>query len=144
MVIYTPIMRVLGIDYGAKRIGTAVSDELGIAAHALSVIERKNQSSDLEAISKIIETCHIEKIVVGYPLRLDGTKGIQCEKVDRFVERLTAAFKMPVVKWDESLSTWAADEAMSEAGLKRGKKKKIVDKIAAGIILQSYLDRQHK
>ncbi len=133
-------MRILGIDYGSKRIGTAVSDELGITAQSLTVIERKNPKSDLEEISKIIEDYGIEKIVIGYPLRLDGTEGIQCEKVDRFADRLSAEFKIPVEKWDESLSTWQAEEIMLEAGVRRKNRKKVVDKIAAGFILQSYLN----
>jgi putative Holliday junction resolvase len=134
-------MRVLGLDYGLKRLGVAVSDELGITAQSLLVIERKNEKKDLEAIARIIHEYHIEKIVIGYPLLLDGSKGIQCEKVDRYAERLSAEFNLPVIKWDETLSTWEADELMSEAGVKRRKRKKLVDKIAAGIMLQSYLDR---
>ena len=137
-------MRVLGLDYGSKRIGTAVSDELGITAQAHSSIERKNRKSDLEAIARIVETYHIEKIIIGYPLRLDGSRGIQCEKVERFVEELGGKFNLPILKWDETLSTWEADEIMTEAGIKRQHRKKFVDKIAAGIILQSYLNSASK
>jgi len=133
-------MRILGLDYGSKRIGTAVSDELGITAQALSVIERKSLEKDLEAITKIFQSYSIEKIVVGFPVRLDGTEGIQCEKVERFADYLSAEFKVPVVKWDESLSTWEAEAVMLEAGVKKKKQRKIVDKIAAGLILQSYLN----
>ena len=137
-------MRILGLDYGSKRIGVAVSDELGITAQAHSVIERKKRGSDMEAISQIVRTYRIDKIVIGYPMRLDGTEGIQCEKVDRFAEELNAELKLPIVKWDESLSTWEAEEIKLEAGVKKRNQKKLVDKIAAGIILQSYLDRFKK
>ena len=137
-------MRILGLDYGSKRIGTAVSDELGITAQALSVIERKSLKKDLEAITEIFQLYSIEKIVVGFPVRLDGTEGIQCERVEKFASHLSAEFKVPVVKWDESLSTWEAEAIMSEAGVKKKKQKKLVDKIAAGLILQSYLNSCQK
>lgn len=137
-------MRVLGLDYGSKRIGVAVSDELGMTAQPLSTIERKSRQGDLKAISDYVRSYSIEKIVVGYPVRLDETRGVQCEKVDRFIERLTSAFPLPVCKWDETLSTWEADEVLSEARIRRKDRKKIVDKIAAAIMLQSYLDSMRK
>ena len=131
----------LGIDYGSKRIGLAISDELGVIAQPLSIIERKNKQSDLEAIRKIIDSYQIEKIIIGYPVRLDGTEGIQCEKVDRFIALLNEELKLPIVKWNESLSSWEAEEVISEAGIKGKDRKKFIDKIAAAIILQSYLDQ---
>jgi putative Holliday junction resolvase len=115
-----------------------------MTAQPLSTIERKSRQGDLEAISDYVRSYSIEKIVVGYPVRLDGTRGVQCEKVDRFIERLTSAFPLPVCEWDETLSTREADEVLSEARIRRKDRKKIVDKIAAAIMLQSYLDSMRK
>ncbi len=133
-------MRVLGLDYGTKRIGVAVSDELGMTAQGLTVIERKNKKKDLEALSHYVRTYGVEKIVVGYPLRLDGTAGIQCEKVDRFIHALEAAFPLPVIRRDETLTTKEAEEVLRTANVRPQKRKALVDKIAAAMILQGYLD----
>jgi putative Holliday junction resolvase len=133
-------MRILGIDYGSKRLGLAVCDELGLTAQALTTITRKNRVRDLEKIDSVIKEYNIEKIVVGYPLRLDGTEGIQCEKVNRFVDILESKFSLPIVKWDETLSTKEAEEILIEANMSRKKRKGVVDKLAAAIILQDYLD----
>lgn len=133
-------MRILGIDYGAKRIGVAICDELGITAQALAVIERKNKKKDFEAIGNFLQIYGVEKIVVGYPLRLDGTAGIQCEKVDAFIRNLAALFSLPVIRWDEVLSTKAAEEILRETNIRVRRRKNVVDKIAAGMILQGYLD----
>lgn len=137
-------MRILGIDYGAKRIGVAICDELGITAQALAVIERKNKNKDFETIGNFIKTYGVEKIVIGYPLRLDGTAGIQCEKVDAFIRNLETLFSLPVIRWDEAFSTKEAEEIMREANIRIKKKKGVVDKIAAGMILQGYLDHLRK
>ena len=133
-------MRILGLDYGSKKIGLAVSDELGVTAQAVCVIARKNMERDLEQIADYVSRYRVEKIVVGYPLRLDGSEGIQCGKVNRFIERLSSRFLIPVVRWDETLSTREAEDILTEANISRKKRKSVVDKIAAGIILQSYLD----
>jgi putative Holliday junction resolvase len=133
-------MRILGIDYGSKRLGLSVCDELGITAQGLTTVVRKDMTRDLEKIAHYIDEYGIEKIVVGYPVRLDGTEGIQCEKVDRFAERLKSRFGLPVIKWDESLSTKEAERILIEADMSRKKRKMVVDKLAASIILQDYLD----
>jgi putative Holliday junction resolvase len=135
-------MRILGIDYGEKRIGLAVSDELEITARGISVIERQSKKADLEAIGRALSESGAGAIVVGYPLRLDGSAGIQCEKVDRFIAALEEAFPLPVLAWDETLSTKEAEELMREAGVKRKKKRGMVDRIAAALILQDYLNRK--
>ncbi len=135
-------MRILGIDYGEKRIGLAVSDELGIAARGLSVIERKSKKTDMEAIATAVSAQGIGAIVVGYPLRLDGSAGIQCEKVDRFLGALRETFPLPVIAWDETLSTKEAEDLMREAGVTRKKKRGMVDRIAAAFILQDYLNKK--
>lgn len=137
-------MRVLGLDYGEKRIGVAVCDELGMTAQGLGVIARKNKRRDLEAIAHYVQLYGVEKIVIGYPLRLDGTVGIQCEKVDRFIHALASLFPVPIIRWDETLTTKDAEEILRTANVRAEKRKALVDKIAAGMILQSYLDASAK
>jgi putative Holliday junction resolvase len=133
-------MRVLGLDYGARRIGVAICDELGMTAQGMTTIIRKNRETDLNAIGDFIRRYDVERIVIGYPLRLDGSEGIQCEKVNRFARRLEMRFSLPVIRRDETLSTKEAEEILHEAGARRDKRKGRVDRLAACIILQGYLD----
>jgi putative holliday junction resolvase len=133
-------MRILGLDYGDRRIGVAVCDELGMTAQGVGTVVRKNRDADLAAIAVFIERFAIESIVVGYPIRLDGSEGIQCEKVNRFIRRLQTRFAIPVIRRDETLSTKEAEELLRETGVRREKKRGIVDRLAASIILQGYLD----
>jgi putative Holliday junction resolvase len=137
-------MRILGLDYGSKRIGVAVSDELEITAQGLTTITRKNQKHDLDEIAKIIKTYSVEKIVIGYPIKLDGSEGIQCEKISRFAKRLEANLRIPVIKWDETLTTKEAEDILIQAHVRREKRKRVVDKIAAILILQGYLDNRKR
>ena len=138
-------MRVLGLDYGSRRIGVAICDELGMTAQGVGTVVRKNRDADLAAIAVFIERFGVQSIVVGYPLRLDGSEGIQCEKVNRFIRRLQARFPMPIIRRDETLSTKEAEEILRETGVRREKKRGIVDRLAACIILQGYLDTEaHK
>jgi putative Holliday junction resolvase len=133
-------MRVLGLDYGARRIGVAICDELGMTAQGMTTIIRKNRETDLNAIGDFIRRYDVEWIVIGYPLRLDGSEGIQCEKVNRFARRLEMRFSLPVIRRDETLSTKEAEEILHEAGGRRDKRRGRVDRLAACIILQGYLD----
>lgn len=133
-------MRILGLDYGEKRIGVAICDELGLTAQGLPTIIRKNKKHDLEIFANIIKNYHVEKIVIGYPVRLDGSEGIQCEKVNRFAVLLNKTFALSVMKWPETLSTKEAEEILINSGVRWEKRKKKVDKLAACIILQGYLD----
>ena len=137
-------LRILALDYGEKRIGVAICDELGIAAHGLATIIRKNRETDMAAVSAFINRYSVDRIVIGYPIRLDGSEGIQCEKVNRFIHRLETWLKLPVDRWDEALSTKEAETIMKNSGHgKRRREKRIdVDRIAASIILQGYLDFQ--
>ena len=139
-------MRILGLDYGSKRIGVAVCDELGITAQGLATITRKNRRQDIEKIAGFIRTYNVEKIVIGYPIKLDGTEGIQCEKVSKFGRLLESTFSIPVVKWDETLTTKEAEEVLIRANMRREKRKTVIDKLAAALILQGYLDsrRNHE
>ena len=132
-------MRTLSLDYGSKRIGVAICDELGITAYGVSTIIRRNRKQVLEALEELITQYDVKKIVIGYPIRLDGTRGIQCEKVDKFSGLLDAAFSLPVIKWDETLTTKEAEDILFEANVRRGKKKKVVDQLAATLILRGYL-----
>lgn len=133
-------MRVLGLDYGDRRIGVAICDELGMTARGLATVIRKNRDADLAAIAGLVERFGVDKIIIGYPLRLDGSEGIQCDKVNRFARRLEARLSMPVIRWDETFSTQEAEELLRETGMRREKKRATVDRVAACIILQGYLD----
>jgi len=132
-------MRTLSLDYGSKRIGVAICDELGITAYGVSTIIRRDRKQVLEALEELITQYDVKKIVIGYPIRLDGTRGIQCEKVDKFSWILEAAFSLPVIKWDETLTTKEAEDILFEAKVRRGKRKKVVDQLAATLILRGYL-----
>ncbi|MFH2120658.1 MAG: Holliday junction resolvase RuvX [Pseudomonadota bacterium] len=133
-------MKVLGLDYGDRRIGVAICDDLGMTARGIATVVRKNRDADLAAIVGFVERFGVEKIVIGYPLRLDGSEGIQCDKVNRFARRLEARLSMPVIRRDETLSTKEAEELLREAGVRREKQRAVVDRLAASIILQGYLD----
>lgn len=137
-------MRILGLDYGSKRIGVAVCDELGITAQGIATIIRKNRTQVLNEIAVFIRKYHVEKIVIGYPLRLNGTEGIQCEKIRKFAKLLESTFSIPVIKQDETLTTKEAEEILIQANVRREKRKTVVDKIAAALILQGYLDSRNK
>ena len=137
-------MRTLGIDYGDTRIGIAISDETGAIAQGLTTLVRKNRQQDLQVLAAIIENHRIERMVIGYPLRLDGSEGIQCEKVARFAHLLAKSFHMPIILWDEAFSTKEAEEVMMRVKVNRKKRREIVDRIAAAIILQDYLDHPEK
>jgi len=137
-------MKILGLDYGESRIGVAVGDEAGAMAQGLTTLVRRNRRKDLQALGVMIETHGIGRIVVGYPRRLDGSEGIQCEKVKRYAGLLGRAFQLPVVLWDETLSTKGAEELMIQGKVHWTKRREMVDRIAASIILQDYLDAQHR
>jgi len=133
-------VRILGIDYGSRRIGVAICDELGMTAQGTATLIRKNREADLDAIAELVRHYDIEQIVIGYPLRLDGSEGIQCEKINRFCRRLETRLSLPVIRWDETLSTKEAEEILRRTGMPPKKRKGIVDRVAASIILQGYLD----
>jgi putative holliday junction resolvase len=133
-------LRILGLDYGEKRIGVALCDELGLTAQGLPTLIRKNKKHDLEILAALVKNYNVEKIVIGYPLRLDDSEGIQCEKVNRYAALLEKTFCLTVIKWPETLSTREAEEILINSGMRWEKRKKTVDKLAACIILQSYLD----
>ena len=134
--------RVMGLDYGEARTGVAVSDLLGITAQGLeSIAHGNNEKMLLNRIGEIITEYQIEKIVIGYPLNMNATKGPRAEKTDKFIEKLKNRFKIEVIKMDERLTTVSAHRTMTELSVSKDKKKKIVDTISAQYILQMYLDK---
>ncbi len=137
-------MRVLGIDYGEKRIGLAISDPLGIIAQGLKVVSAENffQNKGIEEFKELIKEFKISKIVVGFPLNMDGSTGKKGNEVQSFVEQLKKHISLPFVLWDERLTTVAAENILINTDLSRKRRKKVIDKVAAAIILQGYLDRQ--
>jgi len=133
-------LRILGLDYGERRIGVAVCDELGMTAQGLPTLVRKTKKHDLDILNQWIRQYSVQKIVIGYPLRLDGAEGIQCEKVNRFAGLLDKTFMLPVIKWPETLSTKEAEEILISSGVRWQKRKEKIDRLAACLILQNYLD----
>ena len=134
--------RVMGLDYGEARTGVAISDLLGITAQGLeSIAHGNNEKMLLNRIGEIITEYQIEKIVIGYPLNMNATKGPRAEKTDKFIEKLKNRFKIEVIKMDERLTTVSAHRTMTELSVSKDKKKKIVDTISAQFILQLFLDK---
>jgi len=133
-------MRILGIDMGQKRIGLAISDKLGITAQGLTVIERGKPEADLCQLRQIILENKITKIVVGLPKNMNGSLGPQVNKVKDFIALLNHECPLEIIYWDERLTTIEAQRILIEGNLSRKKRKKVIDKLAAVIILQSYLD----
>jgi len=133
-------MRILGVDFGTKTIGVAVSDDMGMIGQGIGTIKRKNLQHDLGELQRKIEEYEIGKIVVGLPKNMDGSLGKSAHQVLDFIEDLKKKFKIPVDSWDERLSTVEAERVLLDADMSRRKRKKVIDKVAASIILQGYLD----
>lgn len=138
-------MRILGLDFGDKTIGVAISDALRFTAQGVETIKRSDIMEYKASVSRIEEIIKdyggVEKIVLGYPKKLDNSEGERCEKTKAFKERLETAFpEIPVILWDERFSTVAASRALLSADLSRKKRKQVIDKMAAVHILQGYLD----
>ena len=133
-------MRVLGVDYGEKRLGLAVSDPGGLIALALDTVQVENRRQALAAVVAACRETEAEQVVVGLPLNMDGTRGPMADKADAFADALGRAAGLPVATWDERLSTAAAERVLLEADLSRRKRKKVRDRVAAQVILQGYLD----
>jgi len=136
-------MRVMGLDVGDKTIGVAVSDELGISANPVTVISRTgSMKREIGEVRRIAQEYGVERIIVGMPLMLDGTAGIQAQKVEAFVDELRRRLRIAVVTWDERLTTSEVERVLIAADQSRAKRKKVIDKLAAAVMLQSYMDRQ--
>jgi len=133
--------RVLGIDYGARRIGLAVSDADGQLAFPLEVLENPGGQAVFERIGTVCEEKGVERIVVGLPVNMNGSRGEAAEQARDFARRLEAATGIPVDTWDERLSSREAERVLIESGASRRRRRKVIDKMAARLILQAYLDR---
>ncbi len=136
-------MKVLGLDIGDRRIGVAVSDEEMNMASPLAVIDRDNDDSAIAKISETIKEQKASVIVYGNPLSLSGSPGRQAEVTGRFAERIGETVGLPVIPQDERLSSTEAEKTLIAQGLKREKRRAVIDKVAAAIILQAYLDGRH-
>jgi len=135
-------MRILALDVGDRNIGIAVSDALRTIAQGRSTLRRTSWEGDLAYLRKVVEEYEVEKIVVGNPLHMDGRESAQGKKIAAFATKLSKSLGTPVIFWDERLTSFAAEQLLEEMGLKWRDRKKHVDKIAAMLILQGYLDSQ--
>ena len=136
-------MRIMGLDFGSKTVGVAVSDPLRITAQGVEIIRRKSQSKlrqTLARIEELVEEYDVNELVLGFPKNMNGTEGERCERTKEFKELLEKRTGLPVVLWDERLTTVAADRSMMEKGMGRYERKEYVDEIAAIFILQGYMD----
>lgn len=138
-------MRIMGLDFGSKTVGVAVSDPLLLTAQGLEIIRRKEENKlrrTLARIEELIEEYEVEELVLGLPKHLNGSEGVRVELTEEFRDKLERRTGLPVVMWDERLTTVSADRTMMEAGIRREHRKEYVDKLAAVFILQGYLDRK--
>lgn len=136
-------MRVMGLDFGSKTVGVAICDPLGITAQGVETITRKDENKLRQTcarIEELIREFEIETIVLGYPKNMNNTVGERAEKTEDFKSMLERRTGLPVVLWDERLTTIAADRTLIESGVRRERRKEVIDKIAAVFILQGYLD----
>jgi len=133
-------MRVMALDVGEKKIGVAVSDALLLTAQGRPTLRRKDLKSDLSALGRLVEENEVHEIVVGNPLHMSGKESLQSQKIAKFAEELRRSLNIPVVSWDERLTSFAAEQHLEEMGLKWRQRREHIDKIAAMIILQGYLD----
>jgi putative Holliday junction resolvase len=138
-----PITRYLGLDVGSKRIGVAVSDELGLTAQPVMTLERRrNRREDLRSLARLARRFGVAGIVVGNPLRLAGEESPQAARIESFAAELGELAGLPVQMWDERLTTRAAHRILYEAGHRRQQHRRLVDQVAATLILQSFLDEK--
>ena len=136
-------MRVMGLDYGSKTVGVAISDPLGITAQGIETIERKEENKlrkTLARIEELVKEYEVEKIVLGFPKNMNNTIGERAEKSLELKAMLERRIGIPVIMWDERLTTVEAERTLIESNVRRENRKKYVDKIAAVFILQGYLD----
>ncbi|TAN59605.1 Holliday junction resolvase RuvX [bacterium] len=136
----TATLRILGLDYGTKTIGIALSDELGLTAQPLENLKRVSFEKDFNAIASLVAKHMVSLIVMGMPLNMDGSFGERAKAVEIFIARLKGKVNVPIATWDERLSTVAVNRVLLSADTSRKKRKVAVDKLAAAYILQGYLD----
>jgi putative holliday junction resolvase len=131
--------RILALDYGTKRIGIALSDELRWTAQPLETFERRSLDRDLSHIASLVRTHEVAEVVLGFPLQLDGREGPAIKAMRDFAAQLEQKLSVPLVLWDERLTTKAAEDLLIAADVSRKKRKGAIDRVAAAILLQSYL-----
>jgi putative holliday junction resolvase len=136
--------RILAIDYGTRRMGLAISDPLGITAQGLETLERKNRRSDFAHLARLLDHYQVREIVLGYPLRMSGEPGPHAERVVQFAQQLRRKFCLPVHLWDERLTSAEANRLLREAEVSIEKRARAVDRMAAVLILQSFLEARSK
>jgi len=134
--------RILALDVGRRRIGLAVSDELGITAQGLETLERANLREDLAALAGTAVRWNVSLLLVGHPVRLSGAEGRQGEWVRQFADKLAAHMGLPVELWDERLTTVEAERVLRSSGISIAKRARAKDRLAAVLLLQSYLDHR--
>ena len=134
--------RILAIDLGEVRMGLAISDELMMTAQPLPTWRRRGMQADLAHLRDLVGTWGVEQVVVGHPKHLGGRIGERASSAQQFAEQLEQALSVPVMLWDERLSTAAAERSLIEAGVRRQRRQQLRDVVAAQLILQSYLDRR--
>jgi putative Holliday junction resolvase len=132
--------RIMAIDFGSKRIGLAVTDELGMTAQGLPTLHRTNKRNDFDQLRRTIKQYTVAEIVLGLPLRMSGEAGIQAEKVEAFAEELRTRFKLPVYLFDERLTSVEANRVLDEADVGSRNRKNVVDQLAAVLILQAFME----
>jgi len=137
-------MRILGLDVGERTIGVAVSDEMGWTAQGLETIQRQSPEADYARLLQLIEQYQVKEIVVGLPRNMNGTIGPRGESCQRFARQLAERTALPVRLWDERLTTMAAEKMLIAADVSRKKRKRVIDKMAAVMILQGYLDAKSR
>ena len=136
-------MRIMGLDFGSKTVGVAISDPLFLTAQGIEIVRRKSQGKlrqTLARIEELKEEYEVGKIVLGFPKNMNNTEGERVEKTKAFGEMLERRTGLPVHDWDERLTTVAAEQILMESGVRRENRKAVIDKVAAGLILQGYLD----
>lgn len=143
IILLVNFMKILGLDYGEARIGVAVSDALGMLANPLDTISEKDRALQLEKVCAVAKAHGVEKLVVGHPKRMDGSLGHRAEYTEEFAKELSEMLGIPYVMWDERLSSTEAHRILESGGVSGKNRKTKVDKIAAVIILQGYLDANY-
>jgi len=133
-------MKILGLDIGEKRIGIAISDELGYTAQGMRVMNRSGLADDLTVLRELIKETEATEVVVGLPKNMDGSLGESAQKVLSFAKKMEESLSLPVILWDERWTTAEATRLLVDADISRSKRRKVVDKLAAVLILQGYLD----
>ncbi len=135
-------IRILGMDVGTKTVGLAVSDELGWTAQPVTTLKRQNDPQTLNDLAVIVEDYSVQEFVVGIPLHMNGQEGTSVEMARGFAKQVQERFGLPVHEWDERLSTVTAEQVLRQGKVKGKKRKEVVDKLAASVILQGYLDHR--